>query len=199
MQFFALIFFTCTIYLHWAILIHCNLKVLRIRPIFSVPVLVNDASEGQNETRQPTKKLNPWIISNHKFQKTAEIKGVQLNRCISSLSRRSADAAIAEGRVTINSKVAEKSDRVNIGDVVRLDGQIQNWGDLAVARQQLLSADSMENRNFLYLKYWKPVGVTCTTDTADKTNIITAGKFNLFPQRLFTVGESVAPFMIRAL
>jgi pseudouridine synthase len=33
------------------------------------------------------------------------------------------------------------------------------------------------------------VGVTCTSDPSDKTNIIKAGGFDLFPQRLFTVGR----------
>jgi 16S rRNA U516 pseudouridylate synthase RsuA-like enzyme len=41
----------------------------------------------------------------------------------------------------------------------------------------------------VYLKYWKGRGVTCTSDTSDKSNIITAGRFDLFPQRLFTVGR----------
>lgn len=50
-------------------------------------------------------------------------------------------------------------------------------------------AKVLENREFVYLKYWKPAGVTCTSDTRDPTNIITAGRFDLFPQRLFTVGR----------
>ena len=41
----------------------------------------------------------------------------------------------------------------------------------------------------IYLKYWKPVGVTCTTNLADSSNIIHAGKFHLFPQRVFPVGR----------
>ena len=42
---------------------------------------------------------------------------------------------------------------------------------------------------FVYLKYWKPRGVTSTSDPSDPTNIIKAGAFNMFPQRLFTVGR----------
>jgi len=41
----------------------------------------------------------------------------------------------------------------------------------------------------VYLKYWKPKGVTCTADKTVKNNIIKTGGFDLFPQRLFTVGR----------
>lgn len=43
--------------------------------------------------------------------------------------------------------------------------------------------------SFVYVKYWKPRGVTCTSDKKDESNIINAGGFNLFPQRMFTVGR----------
>ena len=33
------------------------------------------------------------------------------------------------------------------------------------------------------------IGVTCTADLRDPTNILSAGKFNLLPQRVFTVGR----------
>ena len=39
------------------------------------------------------------------------------------------------------------------------------------------------------MKYWKPEGVTCTSDPGDPSNIISMGKFHLIPQRLFTVGR----------
>lgn len=47
----------------------------------------------------------------------------------------------------------------------------------------------LEERKFVYVKYWKPMGVTCTSDPSDPSNVIAAGGFNLFPQRLFTVGR----------
>ena len=47
----------------------------------------------------------------------------------------------------------------------------------------------LEERKFIYVKYWKPVGVTCTSDPSDPSNVIAAGGFQLFPQRLFTVGR----------
>ena len=33
------------------------------------------------------------------------------------------------------------------------------------------------------------IGVTCTADLRDPTNILSAGKFNLLPQRVFSVGR----------
>uniref|UniRef100_A0A7S1U5Z8 RNA-binding S4 domain-containing protein n=1 Tax=Phaeomonas parva TaxID=124430 RepID=A0A7S1U5Z8_9STRA len=40
-----------------------------------------------------------------------------------------------------------------------------------------------------YIKYWKPAGVTCTTDPKDKTNVISAGGFGKLPARVFPVGR----------
>lgn len=71
---------------------------------------------------------------------------------------------------------------------MRLDGQLQRWEGAALARQEAASP-VLEQRRFVYLKYWKPVGVTSTSDPTDPTNIIRAGGFDLFPQRLFTVGR----------
>ena len=114
--------------------------------------------------------------------------GVRLNKCLTELSRRAADEAIAEGRVTINSSSAPPGSRVRPGDVVRLDGQMQHWEISAEARAEA-PARVLEDRAFIYVKYWKPVGVTCTSDPKDRSNIIKAGQFDLFPQRLFTVGR----------
>lgn len=113
---------------------------------------------------------------------------VRINKCLLSLSRRGADDAVNEGRVTINGSQAKIGDRVKIGDIVRLDGKIQRWESVAIAKQSRPSK-TLEDRDFVYLKYWKPPDVTCTSDLSDKSNIITKGNFQLFPQRLFTVGR----------
>jgi len=113
---------------------------------------------------------------------------VRLNKCVVSLSRRGADAAISEGKVTVNGRVASCGTKVKYGDVVRYDGKIQNWEVGASAREERPNADH-ETRKLTYVKYWKPVGVTCTADSTDRSNIISTGQFNLFPQRLFTVGR----------
>ncbi len=54
---------------------------------------------------------------------------MRLNKYIASgtaLSRRTADAAIAEGRVTLSGSVASQGDVVTSGDVVKLDGKVVN-------------------------------------------------------------------------
>lgn len=66
--------------------------------------------------------------------------------------------------------------------------QVQNWQSWSDAKE-ISPPTKVEERHFVYLKYWKPKGVTCTADKAVKNNIIKAGGFDLFPQRLFTVGR----------
>lgn len=112
----------------------------------------------------------------------------RLNKCLVGLSRRGADAVITAGEVTINNVIAECGARVKHGDVVRYNGKVQNWELIATAKERQPQVER-ENRSFIYLKYWKPAGITCTSDPSDPTNIIAAGKFNLLPQRLFTVGR----------
>lgn len=65
---------------------------------------------------------------------------------------------------------------------------MQHWEGVAEAKKVTPSV-ALEDRNFIYLKYWKSRGVTCTSDMSDKTNIIKAGNFDLFPQRVFTIGR----------
>lgn len=115
-------------------------------------------------------------------------EGVRLNKCLPSLSRRGADAAIEAGRVTVNGRVAGFGVRVRPGDRVCLDGRPQRWEGMVQAKA-VQAAATLEERRFVYLKYWKPVGVTSTSDPKDPSNIIAAGGFHLFPQRLFTVGR----------
>lgn len=134
----------------------------------------------------PSRRPSPQ--SRPKSAGAGEDGGTRVNKCLQGLSRRAADAAVEEGRVYVNGKIATSGLRVSRGDVVRLDGQFQHWEVVAAAKKNKLST-VLEERSFVYLKYWKPAGVTCTSDPSDKTNIISAGKFDLFPQRLFTVGR----------
>ena len=114
---------------------------------------------------------------------------IRLNKCISSLSRRGADDAIAEGRVTVNGIIATTGSRVKKGDKILLDGKPQRWEYMQLKAKNIQPSVVLEKRNFQYVKYWKPVGITCTSDLKDDSNIIKAGNFNLFPQRMFTVGR----------
>jgi 23S rRNA pseudouridine2604 synthase len=141
-----------------------------------------------NNNSNPEKKRVKQGVPNTATAKPSST-GYRINKCISSLSRRSADQAIMEGRVTINGKMAKNGDMVNARDIVKLDGQVQHFKTLMKAKQVILEESELEDRNLIYLKYWKPVGVTCTSDPNDSTNLISAGRFDLFPQRLFSVGR----------
>jgi len=99
-----------------------------------------------------------------------------LNKYISETgfcSRREADNYIDQGRVTINDNVAIKGNRVNPDDVVEIDGEPIKKKDKIV-----------------YIAFNKPVGVTCTTDLKDKTNIIS---FINYKTRIFPIGRLDKP------
>ena len=99
-----------------------------------------------------------------------------LNKFISETgfcSRREADKYIDQARVTINSNIAVKGNRVQPGDVVEIDGEPIKKKDKIV-----------------YLVFNKPIGITCTTDLKDKDNIIS---FIHFKSRIFPVGRLDKP------
>lgn len=85
-------------------------------------------------------------------------------------SRREADRYIEQGRVTVNGREASLGDMVEDADMVEVDGE-------RVGRRQ---------KNTVYMILNKPVGVTCTTDPTDKTNII---DFIGYKDRIFPVGR----------
>ncbi|MCB0700244.1 MAG: 23S rRNA pseudouridine(2604) synthase RluF [Chitinophagales bacterium] len=99
---------------------------------------------------------------------------VSINKFISSTgfcSRREADDLIEQGRVTINEEPAHKGDRVSPKDTVAIDGE-----NLKVKKTQ----------QTLYIAFNKPVGITSTTDTKDRTNIIS---YINHPKRIFPIGR----------
>ena len=57
--------------------------------------------------------------------------GFRVVRCFPKLSRRDADKAVCDGRVTVNGRVAKPALRVKSGDVVTLDGRKQDWEPFA--------------------------------------------------------------------
>lgn len=98
---------------------------------------------------------------------------IRLNKFITDsgyCSRREADIYITQGRVTVNGIDATIGSCVNEGDVVQVDGE-------RVGRKQ---------KKYVYIAFNKPVGVTCTTDKADKTNIV---DFINYKERIFPVGR----------
>ena len=101
-----------------------------------------------------------------------ETKGIQINKYISNTgfcSRREAEKLIEQARVTINDELCLLSARVNIGDVVEVDGE-----------------PLIKKTKPIYIAFNKPTGITSTTDLKDKTNIIT---FINHPKRIFPIGR----------
>jgi len=97
---------------------------------------------------------------------------ISLNKYISDsgfCSRREADKYIEECRVTINDKDAHKGNRVQEGDVVKIDGE-----------------PIKKKKSTLYIAFNKPKGITCTTDRNDKTNII---DYINHKTRIFPIGR----------
>jgi len=103
---------------------------------------------------------------------------MRLNKHISDTgycSRREADRLIGEGRVTVNGMRARVGAEVGEGDDVRVDRQALKVRTAAKGQ-----------RKHVYIALNKPIGVTSTTDTADKDNIV---DFVGHQHRIFPVGR----------
>ena len=99
-------------------------------------------------------------------------EGIRLNKYIASsglCSRREADTLIESGKVTINGIVAVQGSKVLDGDVVEVNGR------------KVTPEDDM-----VYIAFNKPLGITCTTDARDPSNII---DYIGFDERIFPVGR----------
>lgn len=125
----------------------------------------------------------------HELQESDE--GIRLNKVFrSAYSRRQADKLVIEGRVTVNGERVGSDNRglrIHEGDVVCLDGRVVSWQDEDNASKK----EEHEN-----IKYWKPVGVTSTTDRRVDSNILDAvlnstptGSERPIGKRIFTVGR----------
>ncbi|HEU0151988.1 MAG TPA: pseudouridine synthase [Arenimonas sp.] len=90
-------------------------------------------------------------------------------------SRREADRLVSERRVTVNGLPAGIGTQVEEGDEVRIDGQV-------LAKR----AARPGVRRHVYIALNKPVGITCTTDSAVKGNIV---DFVGHEQRIFPIGR----------
>jgi 23S rRNA pseudouridine2604 synthase len=100
----------------------------------------------------------------------------RLNKAISETgycSRREADRLIEAGKVKVNGEVASLGVQVSKTDVIYVEGnQITN------------------SVKPIYLVFNKPVGITSTTDTSIKSNII---DFINYPERIFPIGRLDKP------
>ena len=103
-----------------------------------------------------------------------DTKLIRLNKYISEsgiCSRREADRFIELKNVTINGKIAELGQQVGPKDVVKVNG--------AVVKPR-------KKEDEIYILFNKPVGVTSTTDSSDKDNII---DYIRYGERIFPVGR----------
>jgi 23S rRNA pseudouridine2604 synthase len=100
--------------------------------------------------------------------------GIQINKYISNAgycSRREADKLIDQCRVMINDSMALPTSKVQTGDKVFIDDE---W--LKVKK----------NKQAIYLAFFKPAGITTTTDPKDPSNVI---RFLNYPKRIFPIGR----------
>ena len=98
----------------------------------------------------------------------------RLNKYISEsglCSRRAADKHIENGTVFINGKKAKVGDQVRRGDRVSVNGQL---------------IEPREEESSILLAFNKPVGITSTTETTDKTNIV---DYVNHSDRIFPIGR----------
>jgi len=96
----------------------------------------------------------------------------RLNKFISEkgiCSRREADKLISAGRVKVNGVVAAVGTRVTSEDKVLLNGKLLNFTE-----------------DLIYIVLNKPKGITCTTETAVKGNIV---DFIAHSKRIFPIGR----------
>ena len=85
-------------------------------------------------------------------------------------SRREADRLIEQGRVTINGKIPEMGTKVAPGDEVRVNGELVQ----------------QKNEKPIYLAFYKPVGIECTTNLSVRDNIV---DYINYPERIFPIGR----------
>src|ERR1044072_1486262 len=86
-------------------------------------------------------------------------------------SRREADRFIEQGSVTINGKRAKIGAQVYPGDTVRVNGN---------------ALEPVAATEHIYIALNKPVGITSTTETDDRTNIV---DFVNHTRRVFPIGR----------
>ena len=120
---------------------------------------------------------------------TTNDEGIRLNKVFKAThSRREADKLIESGRVTINGIPITTNGGMKVipyQDTITLDGQVvHGWEQMnaisnkdqqdLVDDQGVDRSSSLNTESFEYVKYFKPLGVTCTTDQRIQNNIIDA-------------------------
>ena len=99
---------------------------------------------------------------------------MRLNKYISEsgiCSRRDADRFIEQGNVYLNGKRATVGDRVEAGDVVKVNGQL---------------IEPREAEDLVFIAVNKPVGIVSTTESSERDNIV---DFVSHSTRIFPIGR----------
>ena len=126
---------------------------------------ISSTSRRSSPSRRPRSRSS----STYAPSDPSSTEGTRLNKCILELSRRAADESIQKGLVTVNNEIiTNPGHKVQIGDKVKYKNKIQNWSDMVTAKQKSMESLKLEDRDFIYLKYWKPAGVTSTSDPKDR-------------------------------
>lgn len=97
---------------------------------------------------------------------------IRINKYLSDkgiCSRREADRLIIDKKVRVNGKIVELGFLVSDDDIIEISGK-----------------EITKNNKKIYLKFYKPRGVTCTTAKFDKSNIIS---FLNYSERIYPVGR----------
>ena len=100
----------------------------------------------------------------------------RLNKAISETgfcSRRDADRLIEKGEVIVNGEIATLGERVRPEDSIKINNKLIT-----------------KKINKVYLAFNKPKGITCTTDTLIKSNIVS---YINYPDRIFPIGRLDKP------
>ncbi len=100
----------------------------------------------------------------------------RLNKAISETgfcSRRDADRLIEKGEVRVNGEIAILGDKVRPEDSIKINNKLIT-----------------KKSNKIYLAFNKPKGITCTTDTLIKSNIVS---YINYPDRIFPIGRLDKP------
>ena len=161
---------------------------------------VNSEDDAFRQRTKLTAAAASSNSDNNKEDSEVEEEGIRLNKVFKAThSRRSADKLIEEGRVTINGRRVHDKGGYKVipyRDVITLDGKVvtgweqinaiaptnnknhrrqkqqRNDDDQQKQQQHYEDDNSLQTSSFEYVKYYKPLGVTCTTDLRIKDNII---------------------------
>ncbi len=104
------------------------------------------------------------------------VENKRLNKAISETgycSRRAADKLIENGKVKVNGATAGLGVKVTQNDTITVNEQVI----------------TKEVKN-IYLAFYKPIGITCTTDIKIRGNIIS---YMNYPERIFPIGRLDKP------